>query len=72
MCNGYIEVICSSYLEHNKLYQLYIKLHMYPMNIHIKFVFGNVYGIYNVHITCVSKVYIIKVNFDTTLLVSVY
>jgi len=63
MYNGHIEVICSSYLKHNKLYQSYIKLHMYPMNIH---------GIYNVHITCVSKVYIIKVNFDTTLSVSVY
>jgi hypothetical protein len=72
MYNGYIEIICSSYLEHNKLYQSYIKLHMYPMNIHIKFVFRNICGIYNVHITCVSKVYIIKVNFHITLSISVY
>jgi hypothetical protein len=33
----------SSYLAYNKLYQLYIKLHMYPMNIHIKFVFKDIY-----------------------------
>ncbi len=60
MYNGCMKVICNSYLEHIKIYQLFITI-TYVYYEYIKFVLKIfIYKIYHVHTTCLSKDYIIK------------
>jgi len=60
--NGCMKLIWNSYWEHIKIYQSFIEI-TYGYNEYIKFVLKIfIYKTYHVHITCLSKVYIIKVN----------
>jgi hypothetical protein len=73
MYNGHMKVMFSSYLEHLKKYQSYIKLHMYITNI------LNLYQryLYKKYIMSTLHVYprfmLLKLNdFDITITINVY
>jgi len=59
---NYKKDVIMSYLKHIKIYQSFIKIR-YVYDEYIKFVLKIfIYKLYHVHTTCLSKVYIIKVD----------